>query len=103
MSSPFLPAAALLSLLILASSPALAAEPDDGHPLAGIPLRPIGPALTSGRVADFAFHPDGWQTHYVAMASGNLWKTVNNGNTWTPVFENEGSYSLGVVQIDPGP
>jgi photosystem II stability/assembly factor-like uncharacterized protein len=102
MSSPFLPAAALLSLLILASSPALAAEPDDGHPLAGIPLRSIGPALTSGRVADFAFHPDGWQTHYVAMASGNLWKTVNNGTTWTPVFENEGSYALGVVEIDPG-
>ena len=56
----------------------LAAE----HPLAGIPLRSIGPALTSGRVSDFAFHKGSPQSFYVAMASGNLWKTDNNGITW---------------------
>jgi photosystem II stability/assembly factor-like uncharacterized protein len=102
MLNSILPRAALLCLLIVAANPADAAEDDDGHPLAGIPLRSIGPALTSGRVADFAFHPDAWHTHYVAMASGNLWKTENNGITWSPVFENEGSYALGVVEIDPG-
>ena len=35
------------------------------------------------------------------MASGGLWKTSNNGTTWTPVFDNEGSYALGVVELDP--
>ena len=90
----------LLSLLLFIScQPGIASN--DAHPLAGIPLRSIGPALTSGRVSDFAFHPDHWQVHYVAFASGNLWKTENNGITWTPVFENESSYSIGVVELDP--
>jgi len=71
------------------------------HPLAGIPLRNIGPALTSGRVADFAFHPVKNQTFYVAMASGGVWKTENNGITWKPVFDNEGSFAIGVVEINP--
>jgi len=93
----------LFSLLFSIPLQACAADDDEpkDHPLAGIPLRSIGPALTSGRVADFAFHPDAWQSHYVAMASGNLWKTENNGVTWTPVFENEGSYAIGVVELDP--
>jgi len=35
------------------------------------------------------------------VASGGVWKTVNNGITWTPVFDNEGSYSIGTVTLDP--
>jgi len=89
-----------VSTLLFLSGQAAAAE-DEGHPLASIPLRSIGPALTSGRVADFAVVPGRWQEHYVAMASGNLWKTVNNGVTWEPVFDNEGSYAIGVVALDP--
>ncbi len=92
-----------LSLFFFSCGQVAADDEDaaDGHPLAGIPLRSIGPALTSGRVADFAFHPEHWQVHYVAMASGNIWKTENNGNTWKPVFENEGSFAIGVVELDP--
>ena len=71
------------------------------HPLAGIPLRSIGPALTSGRVSDFAFHPGQPQRFFVSMASGNLWKTENNGITWTALFEKENSFAIGVVEIDP--
>ena len=71
------------------------------HPLAGIPLRNIGPALTSGRVSDFAFHPDKSHEFYVSMASGGVWKTVNNGITWKPVFDNEGSFAIGVIELDP--
>jgi len=92
---------ALVALVSALPVPCIAEEADAAHPLAGIPLRPIGPALTSGRVSDFAFHPDRPQVHYVAMASGNLWKTVNNGTSWTPVFDNEGAYAIGVVAIDP--
>ena len=35
------------------------------------------------------------------MASGGVWKTENNGITWKPVFDNEGSFAIGVVEIDP--
>ncbi len=89
----------LIVILITSQSNLLAG---DTHPLADIPMRSIGPALTSGRVADFAFNPDHPEEHYVAMASGNLWKTENNGITWAPVFDQEGSYAIGVVELDPG-
>ena len=36
-----------------------------------------------------------------AAASGGVWKTVNTGTTWTPVFDNEGSYSIGAIALDP--
>jgi len=86
--------------LLAALNPPVTALADE-HPLAGIPLRNIGPALTSGRVSDFAFVPGQSQSFYVSMASGNLWKTENNGITWTPLFENENSFAIGVVELDP--
>ncbi len=67
----------------------------------GLKWRSIGPALTSGRIADFAVNPDNNSEWYVGIASGNVWKTVNNGTTFKPVFEKEGSYSIGVVTMDP--
>ena len=69
--------------------------------LAGITLRGIGPALTSGRVVDIAVHPEDDAVWYVATASGGVWKTTNRGIQWTPVFDSEGSYSIGCVTIDP--
>ena len=39
--------------------------------------------------------------YFVATASGGLWKTENAGTTWTPVFDGEGSYSIGCVAMDP--
>ncbi len=88
-------------LLLSAALPVLAEEGDDSHPLSAIPLRLIGPALTSGRVSDFAVHPQRREVIYVAMASGGVWKTDNGGTTWTPVFDSEGSYAIGVVTLDP--
>jgi photosystem II stability/assembly factor-like uncharacterized protein len=58
--------------------------------------------LISGRISDFAFYPGQKQEFLVATASGNLWKTDNAGITWSPVFDHEGSYSIGVVELDPG-
>src|SRR5262249_60827859 len=83
-----------------------AAKPDakpaaKSHPMAGLRLRSIGPAVTSGRVVGFAVHPDDRSHYYVAVASGGVWKTINAGTTWTPVFDNEGSYSIGCVTLDP--
>jgi photosystem II stability/assembly factor-like uncharacterized protein len=64
-------------------------------------LRAVGPALMSGRVNVVAVHPEDKQTWYIGVASGGVWKTVNGGTTFTPVFQNEGSYSIGHVVIDP--
>jgi photosystem II stability/assembly factor-like uncharacterized protein len=67
----------------------------------GLKLRSIGPALMSGRIADIAIHPDDENVWYVAVGSGGVWKTQNAGVTWTPIFDHEGSYSIGCVTIDP--
>jgi len=67
----------------------------------GLKIRSIGPALMSGRIADIAVHPQHQSTWYVAVGSGNIWKTTNAGTTWTPIFDKYGSYSIGCVSIDP--
>ncbi len=67
----------------------------------GLKWRSIGPAMTSGRIADFAVNPENKSEWYVGVASGHVWKTVNNGTTFDPVFDKEGSYSIGVVTMDP--
>ena len=67
----------------------------------GLQLRSIGPAAMGGRIADIAISPSDRSTWYVAAGSGNLWKTINNGITWQPVFDDQSSYSIGTVTIDP--
>lgn len=67
----------------------------------GIKFRPIGPAFTSGRIADIAIDAEDENLWYVAVGSGGIWKTENSGTTWKPVFDNEGSYSIGAITIDP--
>ncbi|MGK7369750.1 MAG: VPS10 domain-containing protein, partial [Candidatus Halalkalibacterium sp. M3_1C_030] len=64
-------------------------------------LRNIGPALTSGRIADIAIHPENDNLWYVAVGSGGVWKTTNAGTTWKTIFDNQSSYSIGSVTIDP--
>lgn len=67
----------------------------------GLQLRNIGPAFMSGRIADLAIHPENESLWYVAVGSGGVWKTVNAGTTFEPIFDNEGSYSIGAVALDP--
>ncbi len=67
----------------------------------GLKWRSIGPAFTSGRIADFAVNPKNNSEWFVAVASGHVWKTVNNGTTFDPVFDNYGAYSIGCVVYDP--
>ena len=66
----------------------------------GLKLRSIGPAFMSGRIADIAIHPTDYSTWYVAVGSGGVWKTRNGGTTWTPIFDDQSSYSIGCVTID---
>ena len=69
--------------------------------ISGLKFRSIGPAFTSGRIADIEVNPDNTAEYYVAAACGHIWKTVNNGISFKPVFDNYGAYSIGCVTIDP--
>ncbi|MFV2074299.1 MAG: glycosyl hydrolase, partial [Thermoanaerobaculales bacterium] len=102
----------VLFALSLTATPAFAkktgdkTEPEDASLMsaktfAGLELRNIGPAINSGRVVDFAVVPEKPQVYYVATASGGVWKTVNAGITWTPIFDKENSYSIGCITLDP--
>ncbi len=67
----------------------------------GLKLRSIGPALMGGRIADIAVSPHDGSTWYLAVGSGGLWKTTNRGISWKPVFDDQPSYSIGTVTVDP--
>ncbi|HVJ82127.1 MAG TPA: glycosyl hydrolase, partial [Planctomycetia bacterium] len=99
---------ATLMFIALAQRPAGAAGKEKAEPpspsaavIAGMRFRSIGPAITSGRISGIAVHPQLRSTWYVAAASGGVWKTTNAGSTWTPIFDDQGSYSIGCVELDP--
>jgi len=77
------------------------AEIKDELSLSGLKFRNIGPALTSGRIADFAVNPANPFEYFVATASGGVWKTSNGGTTYEPIFDSQGSYSIGCITMDP--
>ncbi|MFT7071187.1 MAG: photosystem II stability/assembly factor-like uncharacterized protein, partial [Patiriisocius sp.] len=67
----------------------------------GLKLRSIGPAFMSGRIAAIAIHPENENIWYIGVASGGVWKTVNSGTTWTPIFDDQSTFAIGAVAIDP--
>ena len=69
--------------------------------LSALKFRAIGPALTSGRISDFAVNPLNKSEFYVATSSGGVWKTQNAGTTFKPIFDSKGSYSIGCITMDP--
>jgi photosystem II stability/assembly factor-like uncharacterized protein len=77
-------------------------SPLNASTFSGMAFRDIGPALTSGRISDFAVNPDDPSTYYVATSSGGVWKTDNAGTTYQPIFDSQGSYSIGCVTLEPG-
>jgi photosystem II stability/assembly factor-like uncharacterized protein len=89
------------TLAVKAEEPEKPKKPFSAETFSGIKLRGIGPAVTSGRVGDIAVVPGHPAVWYVAAASGGVWKTTNAGTTWTPLFDKEGSYSIGCVTVDP--
>ena len=88
-----------------ASTTSTKTPPSDTSKLAtlvgSLKFRSIGPALTSGRIADVAVDPTNKKIWYVASAAGGVWKSMNAGLSFTPVFDGEGSYSTGAITIDP--
>ena len=76
-------------------------QPLDEVKIEGLSWRSIGPSLTSGRISDVAVNPNNQFEYYVAASAGGVWKTINSGLEFIPVFDKEGSYSIGCITIDP--
>jgi len=97
------------TVLFVLLMPLLALAQDEEAPepgfnettFSGLEFRSIGPALMSGRIADIAIDPTDPSTWYVGVGSGGVWKTENGGTTWTPVFDDEDTYSIGCITLDP--
>ena len=93
----------LISLLLITTS--FAQEKTDSlftsKTFSGLKLRSIGPSFKSGRIADIAIHPESNNIWYVAVGSGGVWKTMNSGTTWIPIFDKQKVYSTGCITIDP--
>jgi photosystem II stability/assembly factor-like uncharacterized protein len=67
----------------------------------GLSFRGIGPAFMSGRISDIVIHPDNENFWYVTVGSGGVWKTENAGTTWSSLFDDQKSYSIGCITLDP--
>jgi len=82
-------------------------KPVDKNPLhnsgtfSAFKFRSVGPAMISGRIADLAVNPKNKSEYYIGVACGGVWKTTNNGTNFQPIFDNQGSYSIGCVNLDP--
>ncbi|HEY2019357.1 MAG TPA: sialidase, partial [Bryobacteraceae bacterium] len=93
------------SLCVLLPAAFLAAQPPvryDAGTISGLPVRNIGSAAMSGRVAAVtAINDSGRLTVFAASASGGVWKSVNGGTTFKPVFDSAAVQSMGAIAADP--
>lgn len=99
----FVPVFVLLSCcgLLLPSQGQAQTATSWGDHLEALSWRNVGPAVTGGRIVDFAVVETNPRTSYAATASGGAWKTVNGGHTWKAVFENEDAVALGGIAVAP--
>jgi photosystem II stability/assembly factor-like uncharacterized protein len=63
-------------------------------------FRNVGPTIMSGRIVDIDANPENPTEFYAAYASGGLWHTVNNGQSFTPIFDNEAVMTIGDIAVD---
>ena len=74
----------------------------DAATISGLPARNIGSATMSGRIAAVAaVRENGRLTVFIGAASGGVWKSVNGGTSFKPVFDRQSVQSIGAVTIDP--
>jgi photosystem II stability/assembly factor-like uncharacterized protein len=99
---PFLAAALGSALFITAAAQTPAPVKVDSDTISGLGARNIGSAAMSGRISSVAGVKEGQRlTVYVGAASGGVWKSVNGGTTFKPVFDKEPVQSIGSITIDP--
>jgi len=96
-------AALLLAGWILVSAPSHAQQGKfDSNTISGLGARNIGSATMSGRISALtAVNEDGRLTVYIGSASGGVWKSVNGGTTFKPVFDKQAVQSIGAIAVDP--
>ena len=75
----------------------------DEEDLDKLSWRSIGPANMGGRVAALAMAPSDWKTWYIGYATGGLWKTTNAGTTFSPIFDEYETSSIGSVGVADAP
>jgi len=73
---------------------------DDASLVSNVKFRNVGPSVMSGRVVDVDVCPTDATHFYVAYASGGLWVTYNNGQTFTPLFDNQVVMTIGDIAVD---
>ncbi len=89
-------------LLPLCSGAAQQSVRFDSGTISGLPARNIGSATMSGRISALtAYRENGRLTVFVGAASGGVWKSVNGGTTFKPVFDNTDVQSIGAIAVDP--
>ena len=59
------------------------------------PSRSVGPVIQGARIVDIAVNPSDQHEFYIGFASGGVFKTINNGMTFFPVFDEQGSITIG--------
>lgn len=91
---------AFFLVITVMASPVTAAELDVSK-LAGMKARLIGPAGMSGRVSAVTVDPSNPSTIYVGAAAGGVWKSINGGISWRPLFDSQPVASVGAVAVDP--
>ncbi|MCC6652623.1 MAG: glycosyl hydrolase [Candidatus Eisenbacteria bacterium] len=84
-----------------AKKPAAPAPALEKLSLGGLAFRSIGPAVTGGRVVGIEVNPRDHSEYYVAVGHGSLWKTINAGVTFSPIFDGQSAFSIGAVTLDP--
>ncbi len=89
--------------LLVAGLPTAQAQPTtmSSETLSGLTFRAPGPAVTGGRIHDVEALPDDPSTLYVATASSGLWKSTNQGTTWTSLFDDQPVSTFGDIAIAP--
>ena len=78
-----------------------AAQTTVAEAISALPLREVGPAVAGGRIADIKVDPTNKSVWYLGVGSGGVWKTTNAGTTWTPIFDDQRTYSTGTIAMDP--
>ena len=91
--------AAAVALILMAPAPATAQAPLETA-ISHLQYREIGPALMGGRIADLAVVEAKPQVFYIGTGTGGVWKTENHGTSWTPLFDDQPTSSIGDVTLD---
>jgi photosystem II stability/assembly factor-like uncharacterized protein len=87
-------------ILLLSLAGIMLAQSHDAA-LKNLKFRDIGPAIMGGRVDDFAVVESDPRVFYVGSAAGGVFKTVNGGMSWEPIFDDQPNSSIGDIAIAP--